>query len=255
MIVDSHTHAGTSWFEPVETLIHQMDANGVQKAVLIQHGGMYDNAYLLDCAARHNGRFSVVGMVDEASPSAPDDLAGWAERGVTGVRLTPSSPLSLWKAASEIGLAVSCRQDVGAFASGQFAELVAGLPEPVPVVVEHFAGATADMEEPYEEFGQALEIAQLPNVYIKLGGLGEISHRPPTLVSDFRFDHRPPFVEMILEAFGPKRTMWGSDYPPVGNREGYRNALRAIMDDPLLSDPQDRNWVMGRTASGVFRFL
>ena len=60
---------------------------------------------------------------------------------------------------------------------------------------------------------------------------------------------------MILEAFGPKRTMWGSDYPPVGNREGYRNALRAIMDDPLLSDPQDRNWVMGRTASGVFRFL
>ena len=46
VIVDSHTHAGTSWFEPVETLIHQMDANGVQKAVLIQHGGMYDNAYL-----------------------------------------------------------------------------------------------------------------------------------------------------------------------------------------------------------------
>ena len=159
-----------------------MDANGVQKAVLIQHGGMYDNAYLLDCAARHNGRFSVVGMVDEASPSAPDDLAGWAERGVTGVRLTPSSPLSLWKAASEIGLTVSCRQDVGAFASGQFADLVASLPEPVPVVVEHFAGATADMEEPYEEFGQALEIAQLPNVYIKLGGLGEISRRPPTLV-------------------------------------------------------------------------
>ena len=90
-------------------------------------------------------------------PPAPDDLAGWAERGVTGVRLTPSSPLSLWKAASEIGLAVSCRQDVAAFASGEFAELVDGLPEPVPVVVEHFAGATADMEEPYEEFGQALE--------------------------------------------------------------------------------------------------
>ena len=127
-----------------------MDANGVQKAVLIQHGGMYDNAYLLDCAARHNGRFSVVGMVDEASPSAPDDLAGWAERGVTGVRLTPSSPDSLWRAASEIGLTVSCRQDVAAFASGQFADLMAGLPEPIPVVAEHFAGATANMEEPYE---------------------------------------------------------------------------------------------------------
>ncbi len=255
MIIDSHTHAGTSWFEPVETLIHQMDANGVQKAVLIQHGGMYDNQYLLDCAARHNGRFSVVGMVDEASASAPEDLAGWADRGVTGVRLTPSSPENLWKAAAEIGLTVSCRQDVAAFASGQFTDLVAKLPESMPIVVEHFAGAAPNMEEPFEEFGKALEIAHLPNVYIKLGGLGEISRRPSTLVSDFRFDYTPPFVEMILESFGHRRTMWGSDYPPVGNREGYRNALRGIMDDPLLNDPQDRNWVMGRTASGVFRFL
>ena len=94
MIVDSHTHAGTSWFEPVETLIHQMDANGVQKAVLIQHGGMYDNAYLLDCAARHNGRFSVVGMVDEASSSATDDLAGWAERGDNRCAADAKTPLS-----------------------------------------------------------------------------------------------------------------------------------------------------------------
>ena len=100
---------------------------------------------------------------------------------------------------------------------------MAGLPEAIPVVAEHFAGATANMEEPYEQFGRALEIAQLPNVYVKLGGLGEITRRPPTLVADFRFEHTPPFVEMILEAFGPRRTMWGSDYPPVGNREGYRN--------------------------------
>lgn len=255
MIVDSHTHAGTSWFEPVETLIHQMDENGVQRAVLVQHAGMYDNTYLLDCAARHNGRFSVVGLVDERLPSVPDRVAEWAERGVTGLRLTPDSTETLWRTASEIGLTVSCRQDVEAFASGRFAKLVAGLPEPVPVVVEHFAGATADMQEPYEEFAQALEIARLPNVYVKLGGLGEISHRPPVLSREFRFGYTPPFVEMILEAFGPQRTMWGSDYPPVGNREGYRNALRGIMDDPLLNDPRDRNWVMGRTAASVFKFL
>ena len=112
------------------------------------------------------------------------------------------------------------------------------------------------MEEPYEEFGKALEIAQLPNVYIKLGGLGEISRRPRTLVADFRFDHTPPFVAMILDAFGPKRTMWGSDYPPVGNREGYRNALRAIMGrPPAQAIHRNRNWVMGRTASNVFKFL
>ena len=125
----------------------------------------------------------------------------------------------------------------------------------IPVVVEHFAGGVADMDEPYEDFAEALKVAELPNVYVKLGGLGEISHRPSVLKPEFRFDFTPPFVEMILEAFGPKRTMWGSDYPPVGNREGYRNALRGIMDHPSLSDSQDRNWVMGRTASNVFKFL
>ena len=29
-----------------------------------------------------------------------------------------------------------------------------------------------------------------------------------------------------LEAFGPRRIMWGSDYPPVSSREGYLNSLR-----------------------------
>lgn len=255
MIVDTHAHVGTSWFEPVETLIHQMDANGVQKAVLVQHAGNYDNTYLLDCAARHKGRFSVVGLVDEVTPTATQDLATWAGQGVGGIRLGPSSPKSLWQAASELDLTVSCRQDVADFASGRFNDLVAGLPKQIPVVIEHFAGGVAEMDEPYEEFAEVLKVAELPNIYIKLGGLGEISHRPSVLKPEFRFNFTPPFVEMILEAFGSKRTMWGSDYPPVGNREGYRNALHGVMDHPSLGDPQDRNWVMGRTASNVFKFL
>jgi hypothetical protein len=48
-IVDTHCHAGINWFEPVEMLLHQMNMNGVQSAVLIQHGGNYDNQYLLEC--------------------------------------------------------------------------------------------------------------------------------------------------------------------------------------------------------------
>lgn len=255
MIVDTHTHAGTSWFEPVESLIHQMDANSVQRSVLVQHAGMYDNSYLLDCAARHQGRFSVVGLVDETSPSAPDDLAAWVERGLAGVRLTPDSPKVLWRAASDLEIAVSCRPDLDAFVSGRFTELVQALPEPTRIVVEHFAGATPDMEEPYEEFTRALRISELTDVCVKIGGLGEISDRPPTLANEFRFDHTPPFVEMVLEAFGPTRTMWGSDFTPVSGREGYRNALQGIMNHPALADPQVRYLVMGRTASSVFSFL
>ena len=70
-----------------------MELNGVSKAVLVQHGGFYDNNYLLDAAAKHPGRFSIVALVEEGSPSASDDLQMWYERGAGGVRLRPNSPL------------------------------------------------------------------------------------------------------------------------------------------------------------------
>jgi predicted TIM-barrel fold metal-dependent hydrolase len=41
----------------------------------------------------------------------------------------------------------------------------------------------------------------------------------------------PPLIDQLLDAFGPERLMWASDYPPVAMREGYRNALRLVMDE------------------------
>ena len=35
-VVDTHTHAGVNWFEPVEMLLYQMTLNQVDHAVLIQ---------------------------------------------------------------------------------------------------------------------------------------------------------------------------------------------------------------------------
>ena len=36
IIVDTHCHALAHWFEPVEMLLHQMNANGADKATLVQ---------------------------------------------------------------------------------------------------------------------------------------------------------------------------------------------------------------------------
>ena len=40
IIVDTHTHAGPNWFEPVEMLVQQMHLNGVDKAVLFSMVGL-----------------------------------------------------------------------------------------------------------------------------------------------------------------------------------------------------------------------
>jgi L-fuconolactonase len=122
------------------------------------------------------------------------------------------------------------------------------------VVLEHLAGSKGDEEPPYPLFRRAMDLAQRPNTYLKVPGLGEITSRPPVLGSEFCPEEAPPLIEIALDAFGPQRMMWGSDYPPVSNREGYRNALRGIRDYPALIDGEDREWVLAKTALGVFRF-
>ena len=252
-VVDTHCHAGESWFEPVELLLYQMDANRVEKGVLIQHKGAFDNTYLLECQTRYPGRFAVAVMVDPSRDDAADKLRELAEAGASAVRLEPNEPANLWRTASELGLIVSCQSHVTETASDEFRSLLEGLPD-LTVVLEHLAGSKGDEEPPYPLFRRAMGLAQLPHTYLKVPGLGEITSRPPVLAREFQPEKAPRLIEIALDAFGPQRMMWGSDYPPVSNREGYRNALQGIKDYPALVDGEDREWVLGKTALRVFRF-
>ena len=259
-IVDTHCHAGVNWFEPVELLVAQMNANGVDKGALIQHRGTFDNGYLFECAQRFPGRFAVVAMVDSASAAAADDLERWAEMGACGVRLAPTErapggdPLAVWRKAAELGLVVSSLGSADGFASAEFEAAVAALPD-TPIIIEHLAGVGIGAEPPYAAYKRALALAKYPNTYIKAPGLGEISERPAVLGAKFGFDYTPPLYEMALDAFGASRMMWGSDYPPVSGREGYRNALQGAMSHPAFADARTREMVFGGTAMTVFRFL
>jgi len=32
------------------------------------------------------------------------------------------------------------------------------------------------------------------------------------------FPDAPPYADLVLDAFGPRRMMWGGDWPPVSDR-------------------------------------
>ncbi len=265
MVVDTHCHAGTNWFEPVEMLVHQMDMNGVEKAVLIQHVGNFDNRYLVECMRRFPERFVAVVGVDVARPDAADTLERMArEAGVVGIRLHPThrspgvDPLAIWRKADELGLAISCHLvDSDYAAAPEFQRLVKALPN-CTFVLEHLAGAyrprsPGSVTPPYTAFRAALSLAECPNTYIKFGGLGEFCERPARLPVPLNFDKVLPLLEMARDAFGPHRMMWGSDYSPVSNREGYRNALQGPMRQGAFRTEEDREWAFGRTALQVWK--
>ena len=258
-IIDTHCHAGHNWFEPVETLLFEMNSNGVSEAVLIQHGGTYGNDYLFECAGRFPGRFKVTVLVDPDDPDQPGTLEKLARRGAAGIRLYPpmrvkvSDPLALWRKAGELGLVVSCLGGTELFAGDEFHSLVKECSN-TQIVVEHLAGAKPTTMPDDAQFRKALELARLPNTTIKIPGLGEFTPRPPRLAPSLKFGKVQPLIEMVYEAWGPKRMMWGSDFPPVAGREGYRNALEGVRTYPALAKGDDLEWVLGKTAAKVWGF-
>lgn len=258
MIVDTHCHAGRNWFEPIEVLEFQMNRCGVDAAVLIQHGGTYDNDYLFAEAAKRPGKFKVVVLIDPDSADPLGDLEKLAEQGAAGVRIYPGQQFrtphahDIWKKAGELGLVVSSLGTVEQFASPDFKEMLDECPG-THVVLEHLAGARIS-EPPFTTFKSALECAGRSNTTIKVPGLGEITRRPPRLLPGFRFDDVPPLFEMARDAFGVDRMMWGSDFPPSAGREGYENTLEGVRSHPAFARGDDVEWVLGKTAARVWGF-
>jgi predicted TIM-barrel fold metal-dependent hydrolase len=256
-IVDAQCHVATIWYEPVEILLAQMDRNDVAQAVLIQRLGEFDNDYQQACAARHPERFASVVAVDPTAPDACDELAALAEHGAAGVRLRPEArspagdPLAIWRAAAVLRLPVSCVGSAETFGAADFFELIATLPE-LTIVLEHLGGTSQAGATDLPARRRVFEAAQFPNVYLKLPGLGELLPRSSLLSA-----HEPappiPELELALECFGQERLMWGSDFPLIGSREGYANALewtRRAVADAMPGAEED---VFGGTASRVFR--
>ena len=257
-VADSHCHVSPIWYEPVESLLYQMDANEVAHAVLVQMQGQTDNSYQFECVRRYPGRFASVAVVDTESLDAPAELGRLAGEGASGVRLRPTvrspgvDPLGIWRAAERLDLSVSCIGSDKEFASPEFAALVAALPG-LRIVIEHLGSEGPVGAGPADRTRSAFELARFPNTYMKIPGLGEFSPRamPPT--SPFPFEQTvPPLLTAAVAAFGPNRLMWGSDYPPVSFREGYRNALRFPMQELESLSAPDRELIFGGVALRVF---
>jgi L-fuconolactonase len=253
-IVDTHCHAALGWYEPVETMLFEMDRAGVDQAVLIQMRGQRNNDYVLECARRFPDRLAAVVWVDVGRPDVAEVLGQLAADGAHGVRLFPTDPLPAWLAAAEHHLPVSCLGTGAQFATDAFAEVIQAVPD-IPVVIEHLGSALERADAVAMQTRRTVfALARFPNVYIKVPGLGEFCVRAMPVVEPFPFETPiPPYLEWAYDAFGPRRMMWGSDFPPVTNREGYANALRFPMAEFAARADSDRAEIFGGTAQRVFR--
>jgi L-fuconolactonase len=112
----------------------------------------------------------------------------------------------------------------------------------LPVVIDH-GGKPAIGDRDWEPWASEIaELADYPNVVCKLSGL----------VTEAGAGWSPHalgvYVDHLLEAFGPRRLLWGSDWPVVNLAGGYHRWARAS-DQLLARLPEaDRSAIYGENA-------
>ncbi len=203
-----------------ERLLKEMDAAGVEKAVLVQRGSVYgfDNRYVCMTAAEHPDRFTAVCAIDSLSDDGAEAVRRWVDAGAAGMRLmelvkrdsvdwlcSPSA-LAVWDAA----LSARVSMCVHFFPWNRKAGLKAlqQILQERPsanVVIDHLSNMNVMAGAPdYGLDEDLLAVTAFPGVRLKfttipLGRLSEAGVDPQ------------PIIQRIAAEIGSHRLMWGSD--------------------------------------------
>ena len=287
MIVDAHAHVFRPadvlprvidelvWRErdaPLEDLLDQMAAAGVERAVLVPLATEDD--YVAEALHAHPRRFAAVAVADAAVQGLTnqDPLQALATRrsrlnfhalrsqwlGEPGRPLAESPMLPVLQHLADAGL------PLWSYVPPQQLPLLTQLPGVVPdlvVVLNHLGFTPRDMrvdrhgrpafDEPFPSGTlDAVEaLAGHPNVFLMFSGQYALSREEPP------YRDLDPVVRRLAAAFGPDRMLWASDLPWTRDVPGVATLLTlAEQSLPGLS-PSERAAIHGGTALRLFPHL
>lgn len=245
-------------FEP-DQLRPQLLARGIAGCIAVQAAESVDESlFLLGLARQHPWVEGVVGWVDLRSPTAIDDIVRLRAAGpLVGLRPmlqdiaddrwildARCQPALAWMAANGIRFDALVRPHQ----LGAIARLMDRYPT-LRVVVDHLAKPSIRAGSEWTEFGpwlRGLQALAQRGAFVKLSGL-LTEARPSATARELR-----PFVDPVLAAFGPTRTMWGSDWPVLlgaatyAHWEGLTNELLVGLRAP------DREQVLGGSCARFY---
>jgi predicted TIM-barrel fold metal-dependent hydrolase len=61
-------------------------------------------------------------------------------------------------------------------------------------------------------------------------------------------------VKRLYDAFGPRRLMWGTDWPIIEGVAKYEQALTVVRDDMKFLNADDKSWMLSKTIERVWPF-
>ncbi|MGH9741381.1 MAG: amidohydrolase family protein [Candidatus Acidiferrum sp.] len=234
MTIDSHQHfwrydaARDLWITDAMAILKrdflpdelqsELDANGIDGSIVVQvDQSEEETLFLLELAKQNRRIAGVVGWVDLRSPRVEERLRFFSSfEKLRGFRhIAQAEPDDDFLVSGDFlrGIArlgeFGFRYDILIYPKQLPAaiELVSRFPEQ-RFVVDHLAKPEikSGSTEPWAKHMRT--IAQSGNVFCKVSGLVTEADWTHWKAEDFR-----PYLDVVFEAFGPERLMFGSDWP------------------------------------------
>jgi L-fuconolactonase len=269
MRIDGHQHFWTTqrddygWLTPKlerlyrdfgpEDLQPLLDQAGVDHTVLVQAAATTDETrYLLGIAEYHSMVAGVVGWVDMDSPTkaieALDEFVQHSK--FVGIRpMIQDIKDPAWIDRPELGSVLDALVEKNVC----FDALVRSVHLPfllscltlhpeLRVVIDHGAKPNIAGGEWQPWADDIAAIAKQTSAYCKVSGMITEADSSQT------YDDVMPYLDHLLEVFGPERLIWGSDWPVLNLAGDYAGWYAAASERLKQLAVQDRENILGRNA-------
>jgi len=130
---------------------------------------------------------------------------------------------------------------------GDVLRLVERCPD-VSFILDHMGkpGIAAGLTEPWKS--QIRELAQRPDIHCKLSGVVTEADKQHWTADQVR-----PYMEHILESFGPERVVFGSDWPVVNLAADYRRWFELATATIAPYSPAEQQMILHDNAVRFYR--
>jgi L-fuconolactonase len=243
-------------FLPLD-LMPEIEAAGIDGTVAVQaRQTLYETKWLLDLAEKHEFIRGVVGWAPFLETSLEDDVANLMERDkLKGLRhVIHDEPDPNFILRNDFNEGIDRIQKFGLVYDvliferhlAQTIDFVDRHPNQI-FVLDHIAKPRIREREllPWRKY--LADLALRENVSCKLSGMVT-----EAFWSEWRESDLAPYFETVLEAFGPRRLLFGSDWPVVLLASEYLKWVKTVRSliSQLSADEQQQ--IMGGTAIRVY---
>jgi L-fuconolactonase len=246
--------------QPFEKVIADMDEARVDAALVVQPN-LYeaDNSYALAAARAYPDRLRVVARIEPTAPEHRRRLEElMADPLIVGIRMSKFDDAGAWGPDGLFGPMLAAAEELRVSVAGitgtrtlhAWADVAKRHPA-LCLIVDHLgmepvpASVPEPGPEPFRLLPNLLELAQYPNVCVKMTGSPALSNE------DFPYRDIWPALARIVSAFGADRVMWGSDFNRVLPLLTYREGVDYFAEIDLF-DEDTKDKLYNRTLRAIY---